>query len=199
MKKVSVEKKRYVLDDFFKVEEAYLRFEKFNGEMSERVRRFSLERGNSVAVLAYNLDTNKLILVNQFRYPTYKDGQGWIIETIAGMVDAGETPEAAARREVREETGLDVSALEHIATFYPSPGGSSEQIFLYYSAVSGESIKYNNTGGLVNEGEDILSIEISLEDALEKIRSGEIMDAKTIIGVYWLENRLLEKNSVLGR
>jgi nudix-type nucleoside diphosphatase (YffH/AdpP family) len=199
MKKVSVEKKRYVLDDFFKVEEAYLRFEKFNGEMSERVRRFSLERGNSVAVLAYNLDTNKLILVNQFRYPTYKDGQGWIIETIAGMVDAGETPEAAARREVREETGLDVSALEHIATFYPSPGGSSEQIFLYYSEVSGESIKYNNTGGLVNEGEDILSIEISLEDALEKIRSGEIMDAKTIIGVYWLENRLLEKNSVLGR
>jgi nudix-type nucleoside diphosphatase (YffH/AdpP family) len=199
MKKVSVEKKRYVLDDFFKVEEAYLRFEKFNGEMSERVRRFSLERGNSVAVLAYNLDTNKLILVNQFRYPTYKDGQGWIIETIAGMVDAGETPEAAARREVREETGLDVSALEHIATFYPSPGGSSEQIFLYYSEVSGESIKYNNTGGLVNEGEDILSIEISLEDALEKIRSGEIMDAKTIIGVYWLENRLLKKSSVLGR
>jgi nudix-type nucleoside diphosphatase (YffH/AdpP family) len=199
MKKVSVEKKRYVLDDFFKVEEAYLRFEKFNGEMSERVRRFSLERGNSVAVLAYNLDTNKLILVNQFRYPTYKDGQGWIIETIAGMVDAGETPEAAARREVREETGLDVSALEHIATFYPSPGGSSEQIFLYYSAVSGESIKYNNTGGLVNEGEDILSIEISLEDALGKIRSGEIMDAKTIIGVYWLENRLLKKSSVLGR
>ena len=196
MKKVSVEKKRYILDDFFKVEEAYLRFEKFNGEMSERVRRFSLERGNSVAILANNLDTNKLILVNQFRYPTYKDGHGWIIETIAGMVDAGETPEEAARREVREETGLNISALEHIATFYPSPGGSSEQIFLYYSEVSGKSIKHNNAGGLVHEGEDILSIEIPLEDALKKICSGEIIDAKTIIGIYWLENRLLKKSSV---
>jgi ADP-ribose pyrophosphatase len=196
MKKVSIEKKSYILDDFFKVEEAYLRFEKFNGEMSERVRRFSLERGNSVAVLAYNLDTNKLILISQFRYPTYKDRHGWIIETIAGMIDEGETPEEAARREVREETGLDISVLEHITTFYPSPGGSSEQIFLYYSEVSGESTNHNNTGGLVHEGEDIMSLEIALEDALRKIRSGEIIDAKTIIGIYWLENRLLKKDSV---
>ena len=49
----------------------------------------------------------------------------------------------------------------------------------------------NKSGGIVNEGEDIYSLEISLDDALGKIRSGEILDAKTIIGIYWLENRLL--------
>src|SRR5574342_265786 len=98
MKKVSIIQKRNVLDDFFKVEEAYLQFEKFNGEMSGTVRRFSLERGNSVAVLTFNRQTNKLILISQFRYPTYKNGHGWTIETIAGMIDPGETSEETARR-----------------------------------------------------------------------------------------------------
>ena len=199
MKKVLIDKQRYVLDDFFKVEEAFFQYEQFNGEMSGMVRRFSLERGNSVAILVLNLDTNKLNLVSQFRYPTYKKGPGWTIEAIAGMIDPDETPEEAARREVQEETGLKLSKLEHITTFYPSPGGSSEQIFLYYSEVSGEGAKHNITGGLSSEGEDILFLEISLEDALEKVRSGEVMDAKTIIGLYWLKYQLLLKNPFIRR
>jgi ADP-ribose pyrophosphatase len=194
MKKVIIEQKRNVLDDFFKVEEAYLQFEKFDGEMTGTIRRFNLERGNSVSVLTYNRQADKLILVTQFRYPTYKNGHGWTIEAIAGMIDPGETPEEAARREVEEETGLKISVLEHITTFYPSPGGTSELIFLYYSEVSGQPIKKDNTGGFISEGEDIMSLEISLEEALKKIKTGEIMDAKTIIGIYWLENQLITKS-----
>ena len=101
MKKVSIERKRYILEDVFKVEEVRLRHERFNGEMSDTIRRISLERGDSVAVMVYNLTTNKIILVSQFRYPSYKNGHGWLIETIAGIVDAGESPEASARREVQ--------------------------------------------------------------------------------------------------
>jgi hypothetical protein len=93
MKKVSIENKQYILEDVFKVEEVHLRYEKFNGRMSEVVRRISLERGDSVAVLIFNLTTEKIILVNQFRYPSYKNGHGWITEIIAGIVDPGETPE----------------------------------------------------------------------------------------------------------
>ena len=192
MKKVSIEQKRTLLDDFFKVEEAYLHFEQFNGEMSQKVRRLSLERGDSVAVLVYNTTTEKIILINQFRYPTYRHGNGWITETIAGMVDQGETPEDTALREIQEETGLNIKRLEHIANFYVSPGGSSERIFLYYSEVSGKDAKYNKTGGLLHEGEDIKVIEYSLAEALAKVRSGEIMDAKTILGIYWLGNRQLK-------
>lgn len=192
MKKVSIETKQYILEDVFKVEEAYLRYEKFNGKMSEAVRRISLERGDSVAVIIYNLTTEKIILVNQFRYPSYKNGHGWMTEIIAGILDPGETPEQTARREVDEEIGLSVSKLEHIATFYPSPGGSSERIHLFYSEVSGENAKYKGTGGIISEGEDTLAVELSLEEALSKIRSGEIMDAKTIIGIYWLETRRLK-------
>ena len=193
MKKVSIEQKKYIFEDIFKIEEAHLRFEKFNGEMTDPVRRISLERGDSVAVVILNLTTNKIILVSQFRYPSYNNGQGWLIETIAGMVDPGESPEETARREVEEEIGLNISTLEFISTFYPSPGGSSERIHLFYSEVSGENAKYKGTGGLISEGEDIKAEELSLEEALGKVRSGEIMDAKTIIGIYWLENRLLKK------
>jgi len=194
MKKVSIESKKYILEDVFKVEEAYLRYEKFTGEMSGTVRRISLERGDSVAVLIFNKNTNKIILISQFRYPSYKSGDGWVVEAIAGIIDANETPEEAARREVQEETGLDVETLEHIATFYPSPGGSSERIFLYYSEVFREQVD-GEIGGLACESEDIKSHEISLEDALMKIKSGEIMDSKTIIGVYWMENRQLKNKS----
>jgi ADP-ribose pyrophosphatase len=104
MKKVAIEQKRYILDDFFKIEEAYLRFEQFNGKMSPLVRRLNLERGNSVAILVFNRNTNKLILVTQFRYPTHVNNDSWTIEAIAGMVDPGETPEETARRELQEET-----------------------------------------------------------------------------------------------
>lgn len=194
MRKVSIEQKRYILDDFFKIEEAYLRFEQFNGKMSRLVRRLNLERGDSVAVLIFNQTTRKLILVSQFRYPTYQNKHGWTIEAIAGMVDPGEKPEATVRRELEEETGLKIDNLEHISTFYPSPGGSSERIYLYYSEVSGEKAKYKETGGLLGHGEDVKAIEVTLEDALAKIKSGEIVDAKTIISIYWLENRLLKKN-----
>jgi ADP-ribose pyrophosphatase len=189
MKKVSIEKKQYLLNDFFKVEEAYLSFEQFDGHMSPVVRRLNLERGDSVSVLVFNQTTEKLILVSQFRYATYPKTDGWTIEAIAGMVDAGETPEQAAKREVDEETGLSIDTFEHIATFYPSPGGSSERIFLYYSEVSGDKAKYKETGGILSKGEDVKAVEITLPEALAKIKTGEIVDAKTIIGVYWLGNR----------
>jgi len=94
---------------------------------------------------------------------------------------------------LQEESGLTISTIEHICTFYTSPGGSSEQIFLYYAEVSGEFAKYNKTGGLINHGEDIISFEITLEDALNRIKTGEISDAKTIVGIYWLESQQLKK------
>ncbi len=192
MKIVNIIEKKLVLDIFFKVEEAQVQYELHSGGLSKPLSRLSLNRGNSVAVLVFNKDTQKIILINQFRYPTYQNGHGWVTETIAGMVDPGENAEESARRELLEESGLVVSTLEHISTFYPSPGGCSELIYLFYAEVSGIYAKYNKAGGLISEGEDILTLEMTLEEALEKIKSGELMDAKTIMGIMWLENRRLK-------
>lgn len=193
MKKVLIDNQKIIFNDFFKLEDAVVSFEKFNGEMSEPARRLSLERGDSVAVLVYNQTTQKLILINQFRYPTYKNGDGWIIETIAGMIDKDESAEAAVRREVQEEVGLNITSMEFISTFYLSPGGSSERIHLYFSEVDGEDAKYKGFGGMIAEGEDIKVEEMSLNEALLGIKSGEIVDAKTILGIYWFKNRQQEK------
>ena len=188
MKKVIIDEKNTIFEDFFKIEEAYLYFEQFNGQMSPLVRRLIFERGDSVAALIFNLTTQRLILVNQFKYPTYEKGPGWITETVAGMIGKNESPETAVRREVLEETGYQVSHLEPISTFYVSPGGTSERIILYYTEVINEN-KIEKGGGAASENEDITNVELSLDEAISQIEQGKLVDAKTIIGILWLQNR----------
>jgi nudix-type nucleoside diphosphatase (YffH/AdpP family) len=189
VRKVIIDRRNRVFDDFFKIEEAYLRYERFDGTMSPVVRRLNFERGDSVAALLFNSKTKHIVLVNQFKYPTHEKGPGWITETMAGMINEKEDAQSAVRREILEETGYRVRSLEHISTFYLSPGGSSERIILYYAELD-DNDKITAGGGLAAENEDITNVELTIEDALEKIENGEIADAKTIIAVYWLQNRL---------
>jgi ADP-ribose pyrophosphatase len=186
--RVEIKGKRRLLDDFFNVEEAHLSFEKFDGTMSPVVRRLNFERGDSVAALLHLIGRDTAVLVNQFKYPSYEKGSGWITEVVAGMIDKGETPEDAIRREIHEETGYRADRVEHISTFYVSPGGSSERIMLYYAAVSGAE-PTDKCGGLASESEDIKLIELPIADAFDLVRRGEIVDAKTIIALMWLEAR----------
>jgi ADP-ribose pyrophosphatase len=84
-------------------------------------------------------------------------------ETVAGVLEPGETPEAAVRRETLEETGYEIASLEPIATFYLSPGGSSERILLYYAEVL-TSGKVDAGGGVPGENEDVKTVEYSPEE-----------------------------------
>jgi ADP-ribose pyrophosphatase len=188
MKKVEIKSKQLVFDGFFKIEEAELRYERFDGTMSETVKRLNLDRGDSVAVLILNLDTQNVILTNQFKYPTYANGDGWIIEVVAGMVNAGEDHEAAVRREVLEETGYKVAGLTHVSTFYVSPGGTSERIILYYAEVRNVD-RVASGGGVAAEAEDIELVELPLVDVPQKLESNFIADAKTIVALMWLVHR----------
>jgi ADP-ribose pyrophosphatase len=184
--KVDIISRRRVFDGFFKLEEAVLRFEKWDGSMSDVVNRLQLERGDSAAALIWNLDRRKIILVNQFKYPTYSKGPAWITETVAGSIDAGENPEDAMQREVLEEAGYKVNAgsTALIGAFYVSPGGSSERIFLYLVEVY-DADKVEGGGGLSSEQEDIRVVEMSIEEARNAVSNFEIHDAKTLVGLNW--------------
>src|SRR5262245_21447621 len=154
MRRVDVRSRRRLLDGFFKVDEAKVSFERFDGSMTPPVRRLVFERGDSVAAVVFDRDAEQLLLTEQFRFPTLAKGPGWVIEIIAGMIEAGEQPEDSLRREIEEELGYRADRIEHIATFYVSPGGSSERIWVYYVEV-GEAGRVSVGGGMPGEHEAI--------------------------------------------
>lgn len=189
MRKVVIHGKRRIFDGFFKIDEANLAFERFDGTMSPSVTRLVFERGDSIGVVVYDREAKRAILTKQFRYPTYENGPGWLLETVAGMIDPGESPEATARRELLEEIGYAAETLEPIATFYLSPGGTSERVHLFYAEV-GDDDHVGTGGGEASENEDIQAVAIAPDELAELVRTGGIHDAKTLIGAQWLLQRL---------
>ena len=186
---VNVESTRLLVDDVFQLEEVYLRHELPGGAMSGRLRRLNLERGESVAALIVNQDARTVVLVRQFRYPAYKRGSGWLDEVVAGIVDPGESPRQAIRREALEEGGFRVNELIRVFRFFPSPGGSSERITLFFAPVR-EAHRAASRGGRPGEGEDIEVVELPLDELEEALRQGRFEDAKTLLAVTWLLGRV---------
>jgi nudix-type nucleoside diphosphatase (YffH/AdpP family) len=173
----------------FRIVQARLRHELYNGEMSETLTRLSLLRGDSVAVLMHDPDAETIILTEQFRYPTYEKtraSSGWLMEIPAGSGEVHESPEKTISREILEEIGYRLNNIERISTFYVSPGGTSERIILYYARVSPKD-RVAEGGGLAKESEDIRTIIMPVSDALKKLQKGDFHDAKTIIALQWLE------------
>ncbi len=183
--KVIVHKSRLILDDFFKVSESEVSHERFDGRMSEPRRLLCFERGDSVAALVYDRTTKKLVFVKQFRHPAYAKGPGWVLEVMAGGIVDGEAPEEALRRELLEEMGYEIASHEPISTFYVSPGGSSERIFLYYVEVEK---RVASGGGLEAEGEDIQIVDVFADELVTLLETTQ--DAKTLIAIQWGLRRL---------
>lgn len=172
----------------FTLKQAELRYEQFDGQMSPAITRISFERGDAAAALLHDPATGRVLLVEQFRYPTLSHGNGWLVELPAGVVDEDETgqPELTMRRELIEETGYHVTELRPVLTFYTSPGGSSERIFLFYGHLQPDGAEHTS-GGLVAEAEDIRIFLLTLDEALARVDRGEIADAKTILALQWLQ------------
>ena len=186
-KRVEIIKKEIAFQKYiFTVEEVHLRHELINGQMSDELIRLNLNRGDSVAALIHNPENDTILFTEQFRYATHEKGPGWLLEVPAGMLEKDEDPRAAMQRELIEEIGYSVESLQHISTFYLSPGGTSERIHLFYARVNPKD-KTSHGGGLEKEGEDIRTVILSFEEARQKIVTGEIVDAKTIIGLQWLQ------------
>jgi ADP-ribose pyrophosphatase len=189
-----IARQQRLFDDFFKIDELLVTHRQIDGTTSSVQRRLVFERGDSVAVLLFNRDRRAVVLVEQFKAPTLiarrRDDpattDGWLVEPLAGMIDTGEAPEAAAIRETLEETGYRIREPELIGRFFVSPGGTSERVFLYFAEV-GDADRVGKGGGI--DDEDIKVLEIGLEELFEQLARGLIEDAKLAIGAYWLQSR----------
>jgi ADP-ribose pyrophosphatase len=116
-----------------------------------------------------------VILVRQFRYAV----QRWLWELPAGTVDEGETPEAAARRECHEEISLVPDTVVRLAAFYPTPGYCDEEMIFF--RLSG--LNETDESAAVDEDEDIEPKRVTIPEAREMVRRGEITDMKTVVGL----------------
>jgi ADP-ribose pyrophosphatase len=157
----------------------------FQGGWSQVLVRELFQRGNCVAVVLYDPVSDQVVLIEQFRVGAIKSRENqWLLEIVAGAIEPGELPREVALREAKEEAGCEIQELIQISEFYTSPGGSSEKITLYCGKVDASNL--GGVHGLDHEDEDILVSVVSLDEALEKIETGEIESAIPIIALQWL-------------
>ncbi len=139
-------------------------------------------RPDTIAVLPVDEKNQKLLLTKQFRLATFLNGNdsGYLVEACAGIIDENETPEQTVYREAEEETGYKIENLQKIASAYTSPGGVTEFQHLFMAEYTSKN-DHPKFGGLKEEGESIELIELSFDEALQKLTSGAFRDMKTIV------------------
>jgi ADP-ribose pyrophosphatase len=128
---------------------------------------------NGSAVIVPIFDDGTVALVKQYRHPAVR----YLLEVPAGTLAKGERPDAGAARELKEELGLVAARLEKLSEFFVSPGFCEEKMWVYLATELSE-------GEQALEDDEILEVvRLPIVEALEMITSGEIQDAKTIIGL----------------
>lgn len=153
--------------------------------------REAYDRGNGAAILLYNNQSKTVILTQQFRMPTYLNGNetGMMIEVCAGLLDA-DNPEDCIRKEIQEETGYLITDVEKVFDVYMSPGSVTE-ILHFFVATYNKNQQITEGGGVEDE-EDIDVLELDFKQALRMIKTGEIKDAKTVMLLQYAQiNQLI--------
>lgn len=149
------------------------------------MEREVLIKNHAVAVLLFDPDRDEVVLVRQFRVGLLEETQSpWMLELVAGLIDTEESPAEIARRETREESGLEMSSPIQIYEYYNSPGASNERVTLFCARV--DSREAGGIYGLDAEHEDIQVVVLSVREAMAAIDSGDLNNAMTIIGLQWL-------------
>lgn len=140
-----------------------------NGRKSTRE---IVEHPGAIAVVAVNND-NDIMMVRQYRKPIEKE----LLEIPAGKLEKGESKEICVKRELMEETGYYPNDIKYVTSFYTSPGFSNEIIHLFLARNLEKKTRE------ADFDEYLQAERVPLIEAINKIRSGEILDGKTITGL----------------
>ena len=182
---VEVLEKTICFEGFFRIEKYRLRHRLFSGDWSQPLVREVFERGHAAAVLPYDPIRDEVILIEQFRVGALDAQDGsWLLEIVAGMIEAGETAQDVVKRESIEEADCIISDLIPLYDCFVSPGGTTERVALFCGRV--DSTHAGGVHGAAEEGEDIKVHVVPLDTALTFLNSGKITSASAIIALQWL-------------
>jgi ADP-ribose pyrophosphatase len=167
----------------------------YAGGWSAEINRELFVRGSCVAVLLYDPERDKVVLIEQFRAGAILNpDRAWLVEIVAGAIEENETAKEVAYRESIEEAGCEIQELIVINEFYTTPGGASERITLFCGKI--DSSKVGGIHGLDHEDEDIWVRTVDFDEAYRMIENNEIESAIPIIAIQWLA---LNKEKILQK
>lgn len=177
---------KIVFSGYCQVKEFQMRHRLFAGGWSSPITRQVFTRPLAIAVLLYDPDADKVVLIEQFRVGALEEADSpWILEIVAGLVDADESVEQAVYREVEEEAGCELLSLIPVCAYLMSPGTTAEKMLIYCGRVKAPS--QGKVCGLVEEVEDIKVHVIPTSDAFELLFQGKITSSPAIIALQWLK------------
>lgn len=173
--------------DFFRYAKLLASHRRFDGSFHRNLKREVMVGGDAALVLPYDPVRDRILLVEQFRLGPARRGDRnpWVLEPVAGLVDADETPEEAARREAVEEAGLTLTALERMFRIYASPGNATD-CFYCFLALTDLPDDHISHGGLEAEAEDLRLHLVSFDEAMALLDSGEIAAGPAVAMLLWL-------------
>ncbi|MFN3489807.1 MAG: GDP-mannose pyrophosphatase NudK [Emticicia sp.] len=177
---VKVIEEKVLSNNWYVLKKIIFEYRNKQGEWQTQARE-AYDRGNGATILLYNKENQTIVLTQQFRMPTYVNGNksGMLIEACAGLLDK-DNPEDCIRRETEEETGYRIGEVKKVFEAYMSPGSVTEMLYFFVAEYS-KAMKVNDGGGAEHEQENIDVLELPFGKAIEMIETGEIKDGKTIM------------------
>ena len=184
--KVKILDTKVLSDNWYVLRKITYEYLKKDGTKQTQSRE-AYDRGNGATILLYNQEQKTVILTRQFRLPTFINGNesGMLIEACAGLLDK-DNAEDCIRRETEEETGYKIFDVKKIFQAYMSPGSVTEILYFFIAEYSKE-MKVADGGGVDHEEENIEVLEISIDEAIKMIETGEIKDGKTIMLLQYVK------------
>lgn len=189
---VKIIEEKVLSNNWYVLKKIIFDYKNKQGEWQAQARE-AYDRGNGATILLYNKENQTVVLTEQFRMPTYVNGNasGMLIEACAGLLDK-DNPEDCIRRETEEETGYRIGKVAKVFEAYMSPGSVTEILYFFVAEYT-KAMKVNDGGGAEHEQENIDVLELPFNKALEMIKSGEIKDGKTIMLLQYAQiNDLLK-------
>ncbi|PTQ89999.1 NUDIX domain-containing protein [Agitococcus lubricus] len=177
--------RKTLFQGFNRIDVLRLKHRLFSGQMGTVIQRELMVKPQAVGVLIYDPVLASVLLIEQFRVGALAEDNPWLLEIVAGLVDAEqESLEQVVRREAQEEAGISLLHLEFVQRFYLTPGCSSECLHLFVAQA--DLSQAGGIYGLPEEGEDIRACVVEIAQLQAYLTQGRLINATTVIAAQWL-------------